>query len=160
MYSFKTKLFPFNEVFTHCRGKRLIEEDQIAGDIAYISSTKRNNGISGYITPPDFMKHYRNNITLSNSGSVGYSFYHDYEFVASDHVTVIGIKDPNMSLTREIAFYLKPIFESMRYKYNFGREISDVRLKNERVLLPVDASGTPDWNYMQTYIFSLSKFIE
>lgn len=132
MYSSNTKLFSFSEIFTHDRGTRLIEEDQMAGDIPYISSTKNNNGISGFIIPPDFMVRYQNKITLSNSGSVGYSFYHDQEFVASDHVTVIGIKDPTVLLTWEISLYLKPIFESMRYKYNFGREISDERIKKRR----------------------------
>ncbi|MCM2466489.1 restriction endonuclease subunit S [Methanoculleus oceani] len=160
MSSSEMEQFLFSDIFTCSRGKRLIEEDQIAGDIAYISSTKYNNGISGYITPPDVMTHYENKITLSNSGSVGYAFYHDYEFVASDHVTVIGIKEPSVFLTREIALYLKPVFEFMRYKYNFGREISDERLKKERVLLPIDAQGNPDWTLMQTYIGSLSRSIK
>ena len=156
----ETRLFPFDVIFTRNRGERLIEEDQIPGDIAYISSTKMNNGISGYILPPDFMTHYKDKITLSNSGSVGYSFYHDYEFVASDHVTVIGIKDPSVPFTQEIADYLKPIFEAMRYKYNFGREISDERIIKEKILLPSDEIGNPNWNYMQTYISSLTSSIK
>lgn len=150
----KMKLFPFREIFNFKRGERLVEAEQIEGEIAYISSTKNNNGISAYVTPPDKMMLYKNKITLSNSGSVGYCFYHDYEFVASDHVTVIWIKDEDVKLTANIALYLKPIFESMRYKYNFGREISDERLKKEKVLLPVDRNGKPDWDYMGSYINS------
>lgn len=160
MSTSEKRLFSFTEVFTFCRGSRLIEEDQIPGDIAYISSTKRNNGISGYILPPDTMTLFNNKITLSNSGSVGYSFYHDYDFVASDHVTVIGIKDSSAPLNREIALYLKPIFEAMRYKYNFGREISDERIARERILLPVNKSDKPDWNQMQEYICNLGSAIE
>ena len=150
----KKKLFPFINIFDFRRGERLVEAEQIKGETAYISSTKKNNGISGYITPPDKMTLYKNKITLSNSGSVGYCFYHDYEFVASDHVTVICLKDENIELTSNIALYLKPILESMRYKYNFGREISDERLEKENVLLPVDKNGNPDWSYMELYINS------
>ena len=143
------KEFTFDEVFTRKRGRRLIEADQIPGDIAYISSTKQNNGLSAYISPPDFMTRYNNKLTLANSGSVGSCFFHDYEFVASDHVTVIGIKDESIDLDIDIALFLKPIFESMKYKYNFGREISDMRLARERIKLPTKDGVTPDWDYMK-----------
>jgi len=156
----ESKLFDFSEIFTSKRGKRLIEQDQIIGDIAYVSSTKNNNGISGYINPPDFMIRYYNKITIANSGSVGYCFYHDYEFVASDHVTVIGIKDENIQLNKYIALYLKPIFESMKYKYNFGREISDDRIQREKIKLPVNSTGMPDWKYMENYMKKLEQIIK
>ena len=106
----------------------MIEEKQVPGEVAYISSTKMNNGISNYISPPDNMVIYEKKMTLSNSGSVGYLFFHEYPFVASDHVTVIDLKNKTVILNEEIALYLKPILESMKYKYNFGREISDLRL--------------------------------
>lgn len=145
------ELFSFCEVFESQRGQRLIESDQIDGDVAYISSTKKDNGINAYISPPEFMVRHKNRMTLSNSGSVGYYFYHNYEFVASDHVTVIWLKDKTVSLNRNIALYLKPVFESMRYKYNFGREISDSRLHREYLLLPAH-DGKPDWELMNNYI--------
>lgn len=154
------KMFLFDDVFIRKRGRRLIEDDQIDGNIAYISSTKSNGGISAFINPPDFMIRYRNMLTISNSGSVGYCFYHNYDFVASDHVTVISIKDPCVLLSKNIAIYLKPIFESIKYKYNFGREISDTRLAKEKILLPVDSKGIPDWYYMEHYIESLKLHIE
>jgi hypothetical protein len=154
------KLFSFNDVFAPPkRGQRLIEADQADGEIAYISSTKMNNGISAYINPPDFMTRHRNKLTLSNSGSVGYCFFHDYDFVASDHVTVIGIKDENISLNENVAMYLRPVFECMRYKYNFGREISDGRLAGEHILLP-SAKGKPDWDYMANYILCIKEKIK
>lgn len=148
----KKRWFNFEEVFEYSRGTRLIEEKQVSGEIAYISSTKKNNGICNYISPPDNMPIFENKMTLSNSGSVGYIFFHEYPFVASDHVTVIGIKDQNIILNVEIALYLKPILEAMKYKYNFGREISDSRLGKEKVLLPVKDDATPDWDYMKETI--------
>jgi restriction endonuclease S subunit len=149
------KLFKFSSVFDFERGRRLVELDQIEGEVAYISSTKNNNGIASHISPPEFMKIYTNRMTLSNSGSVGYLFYHDYKFVASDHCTVIWIKDKNVVLTNHIFSYLKPVIEYMRDRYNFGRELKNTRLAKERVLLPIDASGEPDWEYMESYTASL-----
>lgn len=150
------RYFSFSEIFEFKRGVRFTESEHIPGNIAYISSSKDNNGINAYVTPPLVTKKntkltiYRNRLTISNSGSVGYIFYHDYDFVASDHVTVIGLK--TMTLTKNIALYLKPVLEKIRYKYNFGREISDNRLGKEKIYLPVTNKGNPDWNYMEDYI--------
>ncbi|MCI8993666.1 MAG: hypothetical protein HFG80_13270 [Eubacterium sp.] len=134
------------------------EEEITKGDVANISSTKKNNGIKSFIMPPEKMVFYRNAMILSNSGSVGYLFYHGYPFVASDHVTVIQIRGEADFMTEEIVLYLKPVFEAMKYKYNFGREISDKRLRKEKVLLLVcGENGRPDWQYMEDYIKNLRK---
>jgi hypothetical protein len=151
----KWKEFDFNVVFDFKRGKRLVTLDQTDGEIAYISSTKTNNGIDNYISPPDYMTIYNNVMTINNSGSVGYVFFHSYDFVCSDHCTVISIKDKSIVLNSFIAIFLKPIIESVKPKYNFAREISDARLNKEKISLPVDSKGKPDWTYMENYIKSL-----
>src|SRR3989339_216740 len=151
--------FCFEDVFTILRGKRLVKLDQVNGDIAYISSSKKNNGIDNYILPPDFMKVYKNALTLNNSGSVGYCFYHPYKFVASDHCTVIQIKDKKIKLNNYVSLFLKPIIESMKSKYNFAREINNERLKKEKILLPTKNDKSPDWEFMENYIQELSERI-
>lgn len=156
--------FNFTDIFDFKRGTRFTEEEHISGDVAYISSTKNNNGIFSYVNPPAKTKKgkklivYNNCLTLSNSGSVCYLFYHNYDFVASDHVTVIWIK--NRPLTLKIALYLKTIFEKIKYKHNFGREISNNRLRKEKIKLPVDKYNNPDWQYMENYIKNLKSQIK
>ena len=147
--------FKFDDIFLVSRGQRLVTLDQIGGDIAYISSSKQRNGVDNYITPPDFMVIYQNALTLNNSGSVGYCFYHLYKFVASDHCTIVEIKDKKIKLNSYVALFLKPIIESMKSKYNFAREINNERLKKEMILLPAIDYKTPDWNFMQNYIKKL-----
>lgn len=149
------KEFNFNDIFEFKRGKRLVKLDQNDGEIAYISSTKENNGIDNYISPPDYMTVYNNAMTINNSGSVGYVFYHNYDFVASDHCTVLKIKDKEVVLNEFLAIFLKPIIEAIKPKYNFAREISDYRLNKEKILLPIDGKGKPDWGYMEKYIKTL-----
>ena len=152
--------FEFDDIFTISRGKRLVKIDQVGGEIAYISSSKQNNGVDNYILPPDFMIIYQNALTLSNSGSVGYCFYHPYKFVASDHCTVINIKDENIKLDNYISLFLKPIIESMKGKYNFAREINNERLRKEKILLPVKDDKSLDWGFMKNYIKDLSRDIK
>jgi len=151
----KWKEFNFDGIFLYNRGKRLKTSDQISGDIAYISSTKTNNGIDNYILPPNNMTVYSNAITLNNSGSIGYCFYHTYSFVASDHCTIIKIKDKKIQLDNYIFLFLKPVIETMKSKYGFAREMSDARLKKEKILLPAIKEKNkyiPDWKYMKDYI--------
>jgi hypothetical protein len=152
--------FKFDKIFTISRGKRLIKIDQINGNVAYVSSSKKNNGIDNYILPPDDMEIYQNALTLSNSGSVGYCFYHAYEFVASDHCTIIQIKDKKIELNNYISLFLKPVIESMKTKYNFAREINNARLKKETILLPRTKNKDPDWTFMERYIKYLSSEIK
>ena len=133
---------------------------QISGDVPYISSTKNNiYGIDFKIFPPKYMKLYQNCLTLNNSGSVGCCFYQNEVFVSSDHCTNIWIKDKNIKLNKFIGLFLKPIFEFMRYKYSFGREISDQRLKKEFIKLPINKTGEPDFQFMEDYIKNLAKKI-
>jgi len=147
------KFFYFKNLFKFERGKRYKKEDHTIGEIPYISSTKFNNGIDSYVNPPEYMKIYNNVLTLNNSGSIGYCFYHPYNFVCSDHCTIINIlKKHNQKLNVYIALFLKPIIEKLRVKYDFAREISDSRLKKENILLPVDKNENPDWEFMKNFI--------
>lgn len=154
------KEFKFDSIFSISRGNRLIKLEQIDWEVAYISSSKQNNGIDNYILPPNFMTIYQNALTLNNSWSVGYCFYHSYKFVASDHCTVIKIKDINIELNNYISLFLKPVIESMKNKYNFAREINNERLKKEKILLPSKNNNVPDWQFMEEYIKSLAKNIK
>lgn len=150
--------FSFDKVFSITRGKRLKTTDQISGDIAYISSTKENNGIDNYIAPPKTHQVFSNAITLNNSGSIGYCFYHSYDFVASDHCTILKIKDKNVQLDITLFLFLKPVIESMKQKYGFAREMSNDRLKKEKILFPVK-NNLPDWQFMNNYIKDKAQYI-
>jgi hypothetical protein len=131
------------------RGKRLIKHHQVSGDIPYISSTKENNGVDNFIDPPSKMTIYSNCLTLNNSGSVGYCFYQKDPFVASDHVTVLKLK--NKEMTRNIALFFIPIIETIKHKFNFAKEISDTRIAQEIIKIPVK-NNEPDFAYMENYI--------
>lgn len=144
------KYFTIDQVFNHIRGKRLIRINQEDGEIPYISSTKFNNGIDNYINPPKYMRIFKNCITIANSGSVGAAFYHDYEFVASDHVTVLWLKD--RELNSRIALYLITLLQKLGDNYFFNREMSDKRISNDYIILPVDSTGKIDWIYIENYI--------
>lgn len=130
------------------RGKRLTKSSQIKGKIPYISSTARNNGVDNYISNDKKVRRFSNCLTIANSGSVGSSFYHPYEFIASDHVTHLK----NESMNKYIYLFISVLTNRLSEKYNFNREINEPRLSRERIILPIDSFGNPDYNYMEQYV--------
>ena len=143
------KEFKFTDIFTKIqRGKRLTKGNQVEGDAPYISSTATNNGVDNFISNEDKVRKFDNCLTLANSGSVGSCFYQQYEFVASDHVTALQNKD----FSKGVYLFLSSVIKRLEEKYSFNREINDVRISRETVILPVDTTGSPNWQYMEDYV--------
>ena len=143
------RTFYIRDIFTHIqRGKRLKNDDHIPGNIPYVSSSAMNNGVDDFVGNTEGVRIFRDCITIANSGSVGTAFYHGYEFVASDHVT--ALKSPNMN--KYICMFIVTTLKSLHEKYSFNREINDVRINREQIMLPANDSGDPDWQFMEDYM--------
>ena len=145
----KWRAFAIYNVFSDIkRGKRLKTGDHIVGDTAYVSSSALNNGVDGFISNTVGVRIFDNCITLANSGSVGKAFYHPYIFVASDHVT----KLKNECFSKYIYLFIVTVANRLSEKYSYNREINDKRLERERIMLPIDENGQPDFDYMEKYM--------
>lgn len=143
------RIFNFNEIFRRIqRGKRLKKDDHIDGDIPYISSTSLNNGLDQFIGNDEKVRKFENNLTLANSGSVGSCFYHEYEYIASDHVTSLTLDKAD----KYIYLFMATIIKRLEEKYSFNREINDKRIRKERFILPADENGNPHWDYMSEFM--------
>ncbi len=146
------KEFAIKEIFdTIQRGKRLKTDDHIVGNVPYVSSTAMNNGVDNFIGNMNGVRRFANCLTLANSGSVGATFYHPYTFVASDHVT----KLQSTTMNGYVYLFIATIVARLGEKYGFNREINDMRISRESLLLPVTPDGTPDYAYMENYMRSL-----
>ena len=146
--------FDIRAVFPEIRrGKRLKTADHIEGNIPYVSSSAMNNGVDAFIGNDGHIRKYENCITLANSGSVGTAFYHCYEFIASDHVTALQ----SSKLNKYSYLFVATMVSRLQGKYSFNREINDLRINREKVLLPVDDEGQPDYAFMEQYIREREK---
>ena len=143
------KAFNFTEVFTEIqRGKRLKKADHKIGTTPYVSSTSFNNGVDGFIGNDSGVRKFKDCISLANSGSVGSAFYHQYEFVASDHITQLKRE----GLDKYAYLFMIPIINRLSEKYGFNREINDERIKREKLLLPVTQNGEIDFQFMSSFM--------
>ncbi|MEX2784590.1 restriction endonuclease subunit S [Streptococcus sp. H49] len=146
------KTFQFTEVFQEIqRGKRLTRANQTDGLKPYISSTAENNGVDGFIGNNAGVREFENVLTLANSGSIGSTFYQQFEFVASDHVT--ALKSENAD--KYAYLFLSSVVKRLEEKYSFNREINDTRIKREKIILPADKNGNPDFQYMSDFVKKL-----
>ena len=143
------KEFYLRDIFPDIqRGKRLKTADHIQGSIPYVSSSAINNGVDAFIGNDGKVRKFEECLTLANSGSVGKTFYHSYEFIASDHVTSLK----SDKLNKYSYLFIATIVQRLEEKYSFNREINDVRINKEKIVLPVDESGNPDYAFMEQYI--------
>ena len=135
------------------RGKRLTKANQIDGETPYISSTSLNNGVDNFIGNSEGIRKSSNDLTLANSGSVGACFYQNYEYIASDHVTSLTLANGSAMIYK----FLSIVLSRLEEKYSFNREINDTRIKREKLILPIDKNGNPNWTYMENFIKNIEQ---
>lgn len=141
--------FYLNDIFPEIqRGKRLKKDDHKKGNVPYVSSTAFNNGVDGFVGNKENVRIFNNCLTIANSGSVGVTFYHPYSFVASDHVS----KLENKLFNPYIYLFISILTEKLSEKYSFNREINDNRIQKEKILLPINKKGEPDYAFMEQFM--------
>ena len=153
-YDVEWKEFFFTDIFKEIkRGKRLTKSNQIDGNTPYVSSTGINNGVDNFIGNDEKVRKYANNLSLANSGSVGSCFYHNYEYIASDHITALTSEHADEYIYK----FMSTIISRLEEKYSFNREINDKRISREKLFLPIDENDEPHWEYMSQFMKKLEK---
>lgn len=142
------KWFRYDEIFDIRKGKRLTKENMTEGDIRYIGAIDSNNGLSAFIGN-DSQLHQGNTISVSYNGSIGYAFYQDKEFWATDDVNVLY---PKFLLNKYIAMFLCHLIEKEQYRFCYGRKWDLEAMNKSKIKLPVTPDGTPDWKYMEDFV--------
>jgi hypothetical protein len=143
------KEFNLNEIFPSIqRGKRLKKDDHKTGNQPYVSSSALNNGIDGFVGNTEKVRKFKKCLTIANSGSVGATFFQPFSFVASDHIT----KLENKEFSKNFYLFISSIAKRLSEKYSFNREINDNRIQREKILLPINSKGEPDYSFMEQYM--------
>lgn len=123
------------------------------GENPVVVNSSFNNGIGGYTTQP--ITEQGGIITFSDTTTADALFYQPSDFVGYPHVQgmyPIGEYAEKWTKLRCMffvtAFKRAAVLHEFDYAYKFTREIA----AQLEVTLPVDASGEPDWVYMDSYI--------
>lgn len=118
--------------------------------VSYLGATNLNNGVLDFVTPEPSMVQQGNCIAFirNGEGSMGYAVYKAEDFIATSDMS-IGY---NPHLNRYTGTYITTIADRVRGKYNFGYKRNAQRLSKEIITLPATPEGSPDWDYMESYM--------
>ena len=132
------------------KGKGNNHLESVENGISYLGATNRNNAVLDFVKPVEKMIQRGNCIAFirNGEGSMGYAVYKKENFIASADITV----GYSPHLNEYTGKFLTTVSDKVRGKYSFNYKRSDTRLKKEKIMLPVDENGKPDWAYMESYM--------
>lgn len=131
-------------------GRDIYESERKKGNVPYVSATANNNGI-GYFVGNDNETLEENCLSVNRNGSVGYSFYHPYKALFSNDCRKLRLKNKSPFVGK----FVSRIITGQKDKYGYGYKMGTARIKRQKILLPINSIGQPDYEYMENYIKKL-----
>ena len=147
------KPFAIGNIFDVVKGTRLTKVHMTPGDIRFIGSSAMNNGCTSLVGNTENI-YPANTITVCYNGSVGETFYQDEPFLASDDVNVLY---PKFNMNRNIALFIAPLIKAISARYNYVDKWKQEVMVVDKIMLPVDVNGKPDWAYMDEYMSKVMR---
>lgn len=85
-----------------------------------------------------------------DSATIGHITYQEKDFIATDHVEKIFINNEkiNKNLGLGLITYIK---NATLNKFNYGYKFSQERIRKQKVIMPINENGEPDYKYMEEY---------
>lgn len=142
--------YQLDALFDIHKGKRLTKADRLPGSTPFVGASEKNNGITDMNDVPPMWP--AGCLTVAYNGSVGYAFYQDEPFYASDDVNVLI---PKVPISRWSQLFVATIIRHGRDRFTYGYKWTLERMKRTQVRLPADADGRPDWKYMEEFMRGL-----
>lgn len=150
------KDFYIKDYFDFKRGNQNNMAKTTMGDIPLVSAKKVNNGIKDFITENNKELFEENIITLNNDGDggVGIAYYQPFETALDTHVTALI---PKKILSKYTLLFISRSITMQREKFSHGYSLNNNRLIVQKIILPADNQGEPDWQFMEDFIRQLEK---
>lgn len=145
--------FKIGDLFELERCKNSASGDLLEGDDCYyLGAKKTDNGVMRRVKREDNLITKGNCIVFigNGQGSVGFTNYMNQDFIGTADLTV-GYSE---HLNKYVGLFLVTLLDLERPKYSFGRKWS-ARISDTVIRLPAK-DNTPDWDYMESYMKSLS----
>lgn len=153
--------FTVGDLFEIINGKGITTEEieNNPGDFEAVQSGEGNNGVMGYIS-----KSYCRNkgysyseepcLTVARSGTSGYVSFHENGCVVGDSAKILLLREQKAKSVKMYLF-IQTLLSANRFKYTYGRKVTEDLYSKTIVKLPATADGEPDWQWMESYIDSL-----
>lgn len=139
-------------LFDYQRGNQNNMNSLVEGGDMLISAKNINNGLKGFFTSNDKKEKYKGHcITLNNDGDggVGLAYYQPHDFLLDTHVYALY---PKQQLSRYTMLFITQAISKQRVCFSHGYSINQNRLKEIKIVLPINKIGEPDYAFMEQYI--------
>lgn len=121
------------------------------GDVPFVASGNYNNGVVDYLSPNNDEELDKGNcITVSPLD--GSSFYQKRDFLGRGGAGSAIIMLYNKKLNEFNGLFVASVIRRALVKYTYNDQLSSSVIVSEKIKLPVDSNGEPDWNYMENYM--------
>lgn len=144
--------FFIEDIFDILPGKRLTKSEMIAGDTPFIGASDSYNGVTAFVGNENYSAD-EDFLSVSYNGSVCQCFYQPYRCLCSDDVKRFHLK--NRAGNKYIYLFLADCIRQQKDKYNYGYKFNESRMRRQKIMLPVNDDGEPDFEYMEAYVKNL-----
>lgn len=147
------KEFKLADIFRMSNTKSIVQKDVVpdSGDIAYVTAQAGNNGVLTYVDCHDEWLDDGDCIMIGGK-TLTFS-YQAKPFCSNDsHNISLYLKDEAAASEIRYLFLIAALRGALYQKYSWGDSVSMKRIKDDTFMLPVDADGNPDWEYMDEYM--------
>lgn len=138
-----------DDIFSIGSGTRLESRNKKLGDRPFIGAADNNNGVTGFVSN-------NNSSNDSNVLGVNYNgngmcigFYHPYECIFSDDVKRFHLRNYNDN--KYVLLFFKVVILQQKSKFGYLYKFNAERMAKQRLLVPINSNGDPDYEYMEQY---------
>lgn len=173
----KWEEFTISALFTLLNGKGITKEEieENNGSLIAVQSGEENNGVLGkidkqYCIKMGYTLTDKMCLTVARTGSAGFVSFQSEGCVVGDSAKILLLDD--RIATKPIYLFLQTILSANRFKYDYGRKVTEEKYLSDIIKLPIqrDNNGNPiiddnhtysekgyipDWQFMEDYINSL-----
>lgn len=148
------KEFIIKDLFTVKRPSVRSQANYDDGDVPFVASGNFNNGVLKYLHPKeDEVLDAGNCITVSPID--GSSFYQEDDFLGRGGAgsSIILLYNPNLNPYN--GYFIATVIRTVCKKYAYSDMANKDTIGAEKIKLPVDETGKPDFSYMESYMKNL-----
>jgi len=152
------KEFVIGDYFCAINTGNILSRDIVdgSGSTPFVTASSVNNGVAAYIDASNYEIIKGNCILIG--GKTFTLTYQKNDFVSNDSHN-IALYSKCVSNEQVLLYIITVLSCSLKHKYNWGDAVTKDKLLAQKINLPTDNKGEPDWGYMQDYIQSIQKTI-
>ncbi|HAL1026882.1 TPA: type II restriction endonuclease subunit R [Escherichia coli] len=151
--------FPVTELFSVCNTGNILSRDIIenSGDVPYLCASRDNNSVSSYIAYDDSLLEKGNCIFIG--GKTFVVTYQERDFFSNDsHNLRLYVNNEDGRTKFAYLGIISCIYRSISHKYSWGDSVSNRKIKNDVIWLPVK-NKSPDFCYINDLISVVHKLV-